>query len=199
MKKTLFLALSATIICNCAYSAPCSINVPINKCDNGCKQYNIEQQCKKDVVEPCKEREFKDQNKCFFDKKFKEMKKILCLNPQQETNIDCIYDRYKNQMEILHNKMKHERECLCKMINTCADNATIRAHKRELKDIERDVKAQYKSFCKEIKEQLCKDQVKTLNRYHRQEKSKMRKLGKYCLVPKFPCDCGCNIPKCNCR
>lgn len=201
MKKTL-LALAATVlICNCTLAAPCSINVPCetkNSCKQDCKQYHVPKGCSEEKCEaPCKqsmsENTAKSDNECFFDNQFAQMKKSLCLSPQQESAVDCIYDKYKNQMQILHDQAKCRQEKLCQMINDCASNSEIREQKDELKDIREEAKDQYKCFSKEIKAQLCKDQIRCFNKFNRMEKKKMKQLVKYCMQPHFPCDCECKM------
>lgn len=206
MKKTL-LALSATLIfCQIAQAAPCSINIPQDDLAQACKQtkqYHIQNGCEEKTTchdkNELKSKKHYSQNECFFDNQFLEMKKVLCLNPQQEACIDNIYARYKNQMQIFYNQARSKQKCLCEAINNCADKSVIRQYKRDLKDLRKETKEQYKCFTKEIKQQLCKDQVKSLNKFNRQEKSKMKKLGKYCIKPVFPCSAPCEVKKsCGC-
>ena len=208
MKKTLLMLAATVFLCHSAIATPCNVPCDTNKvtpCEKGCKQYNVPKGCEENKCEtPCEKKTCKntieEDNKCFFDNQFKQMKKVLCLSPQQESAVDCIYDKYKNQMQILHNQAECRQEKLCKMINDCASNSEIREQKNELKEIRNDAKEQYRCFSKEIKAQLCKDQIRCFNRFNRAEKRKMKKLAKYCLVPHFPCDCGCKIQKaCGCN
>lgn len=209
MKKTLLLLAATVFVCHSALAAPCSVPCDTNKvkapCEKGCKQYNPPKGCEEKKCEkPCKEKacedSIKEDNKCFFDNEFAKMKKVLCLSPQQDSAVDCIYDKYKNQMQILHDQAKTRQDKLCQMINQCASNSEIREQKEELQEIRKDAKEQYKCFSKEIKAQLCKDQIKCFNRFNRAEKRKMKKLAKYCMVPHFPCDCECTIQKaCGCN
>lgn len=202
---------AVTMLAQTSFAAtcgPCSVDkvkTPV-PCEQKCKKHEVPncQQCAAPKCEtPCEtkaETQAEKDNKCFFDNQFKDMKKALCLSPQQEDSINGIYDRYKNQMQILHDQAKCRQEKLCKMINECADNASIKAQKEELKDIRDEAREQYKCFIKEVKEQLCKDQIKSFNKFNRQERSKMRKLAKYCMSPKFPCDCGCKVQSpCGCN
>ena len=201
MKKTL-LALALTVfISNCAFSAPCSINVPCDtksSCKQECKQYHVPKGCDNENCDTTSKKSMtentaKSNNECFFDNQFAQMKKVLCLSPQQDSAIDCIYDKYKNQMQILHDQAQCRQEKLCQLINNCASKSEINAQKDELKDIRDEAKAQYKCFSKEIKAQLCKDQIKCFNKYNRMEKKKMKQLVRYCMQPHFPCDCGCKM------
>lgn len=209
MKKTLLLLAVTVFVCHSALAAPCSVPCDTNMakapCEKGCKQYNPPKGCEEKKCEkPCEEKacedSIKEDNKCFFDNEFAKMKKVLCLSPQQDSAIDCIYDKYKNQMQILHDQAKCRQDKLCQMINQCVSNSEIREQKEELKEIRKDAKEQYKCFSKEIKAQLCKDQIKCFNRFNRAEKRKMKKLAKYCMVPHFPCDCECAVQKaCGCN
>ncbi len=209
MKKTLLLLAATVFVCHSALAAPCSVPCNTNKvkapCEKGCKQYNPPKGCdEKKCEKPCEKKacedSIKEDNKCFFDNEFAKMKKVLCLSPQQDSAVDCIYDKYKNQMQILHDQAKTRQDKLCQMINQCASNSEIREQKEELQEIRKDAKEQYKCFSKEIKAQLCKDQIKCFNRFNRAEKRKMKKLVKYCMVPHFPCDCECAVQKaCGCN
>lgn len=205
MKKTLLLLTATVFLCHSALAAPCSVPCDTNMakapCEKGCKQYNPPKGCdEKPCEEKMSENTVQEDNRCFFDNEFKKMKKVLCLSPQQDSAIDCIYDKYKNQMQILHDQAKCRQDKLCQMINQCASNSEIREQRDELKEIRKDAKEQYKCFSKEIKAQLCKDQIKCFNRFNRVEKKKMKKLAKYCMVPHFPCDCECTIQKaCGCN
>lgn len=207
MKKTLLMLAATILICNCTFAAPCDITKPYKDkpdCQNNCKQYNVPKGCEDDKCEtPCDKsscNDAKNDNECFFDNQFAQMKKILCLSPQQNSAVDCIYDKYKNQMQILHDQAQCRQEKLCQMINDCASKSDIRAQKDELKDIRSEAKDQYKCFSKEIKAQLCKDQIKCFNKFHRAEKRKMKQLIKYCMQPHFPCDCGCKMySACGCN
>lgn len=181
-------------------AAPCDVN-KVNNCNTPCqkcKQHDVPKcECDKPKCEtPCEKKACEDQiekdNKCFFDNQFAQMKKVLCLSPQQDQAVNCIYDRYKNQMQILHDQAAARQAKLCKLINECADDSCIKEQKEELKEIRNEAKEQYKCFVNEVKEQLCKDQEKCFNKFNRQEKKKMKKLAKYCMTPKFPCNCGCN-------
>ena len=197
MKKTLLMLAITVFFANCTFAAPCDITKPYNTkqdCQN-CKQYNTPDGCEKKDCNSCKKttNTVAQDNECFFDNQFSQMKKILCLSPQQESAINCIYDKYKNQMQILHDQAQCRQEKLCKMINDCASNSDIRAQRDELKEIRDEAKEQYKCFSKEIKAQLCSDQVKCFKKFNRMEKKKMKKLIKYCMQPHFPCDCGCKM------
>lgn len=207
MKKTLTILAVAIFLCHGAIAAPCSIECTA-PCDKNCKQYNppkceeskpYTKPCNKPCEKSIGKNTICEDNKCFFDNQFKKMKKMLCLTPQQESAIDCIYDKYKNQMQIFHDQAQSRANKLCHMLNEeCLDNQAIKMHKNELKEIRKDAKEQYKCFAKEIKTQLCKDQKRTLNKYYKTEKKKMKKLAKYCFTPHFPCDCGCEIKRpCN--
>lgn len=200
MKKTLLMLAATIFICNCTLAAPCDITKPYkNKpdCPNNCKQYSAPTGCEDDMYEARSDKtsynRAKSNTECFFDNQFAQMKKLLCLSQQQNTAIDCIYDKYKNQMQILHDQAQCRQEKLCHMINNCASNSEIRAQKNELNDIKDEAKEQYKCFSKEIKAQLCRDQIKCFNKFNRMEKKKMKKLAKYCMQPHFPCDCGCKM------
>lgn len=207
MKKSLMLIAAVLMLSQASFAAcgPCNVNPAGQPCQK-CKQHDITKcECEKPKCEtPCEKKAYEDSikkdNKCFFDNQFNEMKKVLCLSPQQESAIDCIYDKYKNQMQIFHDQAECRARKLCQMLNEdCIDNDAVKEQKDELKEIRDEAKEQYKCFEKEIKAELCKDQVKCLNKYNKAEKKKMKKFAKYCLVPHFPCDCGCKMHRaCGC-
>ena len=53
----------------------------------------------------------------------------------------------------------------------------------------REAKAHWLDFRDEIDELLCKSQKNDFKKFQRQEKKKIKKLAKYCMVYKFPCGC----------
>ncbi len=207
MKKTLLMLAATVFICNCTFAAPCSVNVSCqtkSSCKQECKQYQVPKGCDKEKCENQTEKaaqtnSIQEDNKCFFDNEYKEMKKVLCLSPQQESAVECIYDKFKDQMQTLHMQASEKQKCLCSAINN-GDKCEMKTYKKELKEIRKEAKEQYKCFTDEVKAQLCKDQVKCLNRFNRAEKRKMKQLAKYCMTPHFPCDCGCKVySACGCN
>ena len=205
MKKTLALLAVAIFISQSAFAA-CPVNSPCETkkpCQEKCTQHNVAKGCENPKMEKtCKTPEkntMYEDNKCFFDNEYKAMKKVLCLSPQQESAIDCIYDKFKNQMQIIHMQANEKQNYLCKAINN-GDKCNMKTYKKELKQIRKEAIEQYKCFTQEVKAQLCKDQIKCLNRFNRAEKRKMKQLAKYCTKPHFPCDCGSKMHSaCGCN
>ena len=116
------------------------------------------------------------------------MKTTLCLSQKQETCIDNIYKNFKHDMENQHSKYTKTKNNLLEMIE--CDNECYKDQKRILKNIAKESKEKCKDFKDEIKQQLCKDQIKKFNKFQRCERKKMKKLIKYGKIVKLPCvDC----------
>jgi len=153
MGKIVLIIAFFLFLMQCAYSQE-NLN-----CKNRCQN----------KIETCR------QNfECFFDSKFTELKQLLCLSAEQEYTLNCIYDRYKKQMQIFHIQAKKERLAICKEINNCGNKKVIKKHKKRLKDIEKDSKEQFKCMYKEFSKQLCKYQKKILKRFYKREKQRLK-------------------------
>lgn len=150
--------------------------------------------CEREVCEKCAEGCYKCEleddeyftyNQCFFDKKYRIMKELLCLSDKQEECIDNIYLNFKADMENIYFKYKKEKENL--LNNFCFNCFYAKESKRNLKEYKNEAKEKYKDFKTEIKEKLCDNQKKELDKFLNKEKRNMAKLKKYCVIYKFPC------------
>ena len=149
--------------------------------------------CKKDQT-TCKEWQIDDDeyfthNQCFFDKQFREMKKRLCLTRRQENSIDKLYLNFKADMENLYFKYQKERDCFLK--NLECNCVCKKENKQNLKEYKKEAKEKYADFKCEIKELLCKKQRKEFKTFQKEEKRKIGKIKKYCIIYKFPCEKCC--------
>ena len=207
MKKALLFFSALIMLCSVSWGTNCEINQKNNLsdnygCKNNCQTTNKEDNCKnlQDKQEncqkdksPCCDEEIDDDeyftyNQCFFDKRFRKMKRILCLTSRQEKCADTLYHTFKLDMEKLHEKYQKERDCLLKVYECCC--GSDKEHKSNLKEIKKETKERCKEFREDIKELLCKNQLKDFRKFQRCEKRKMKKIAKYSKIYKFPCiDC----------
>ena len=93
-------------------------------------------------------------------------------------------------MEIYHSKYTKAKNCLLEKI-ACADDCTSYKDELEtLKGIKQDIKDRCICFDKDVKAQLCKNQMRDYRKFKRAEKRIMKKIIKYGKIYKFPCtDC----------
>lgn len=124
-------------------------------------------------------------NQCFFDKKYRNLKKILCLTKDQEIAIDNIYRDYKVDFERIYlnyinqkNSIQRALECGC---------GCKRENIQELKQAKSFAKSKYNDLRDDIKHELCKNQKKCFSEFERKERRKFKKLRKYCVLYKLPC------------
>jgi len=127
-------------------------------------------------------------NQCWLDKHYRKMKIALCLSQKQENCIDNIYKNFKSDMENQHAKYTKEKNKLLEIIECNRD--CFKEQRKTLKYIAKETKEKCQDFHDEIKQQLCKDQLKKFNKFKRCEKRKLKKLVKYGKIVKLPCvDC----------
>ena len=208
MKKRLFLFGILLFFCSVSWASDCENSekmpvAPVSKCENQCEEenekineknsFNKQDSCQKDKT-ISKEWEIEDDeyftyNQCFFDKQFRKMKSILCLTRRQENLIDKLYLNFKTDMERLHFKYQKERDCLLK--NLECNCVSKRENKRNLKEYKKEAKEKYNDFKYEIRELLCKKQRKEFRNFQKEEKRKISKIKKYCVIYKFPCEKCC--------
>lgn len=207
MKKSLFIFAAVFMLCSVSIANSGEIDKKDCVADNcGCKTQcrtkseennsqilqNEKNGCKKDKA-PCFKQEIEDDeyftyNQCFFDKRYRKMKRTLCLTNRQEKCADNLYQAFKLDMEGLHLKYQANRNKLLEKIECDCDN--YKQEKRNLSEYKKEAKAIIKDFRDDIKELLCKNQTKSFNKFQRAEKRKMRKIAKYAVIYKFPCvDC----------
>jgi len=211
MKKRLFILTVMTFFCFVS-SANCNENFKEVSSDCSCKsgeqsQKEDNKNCnksediqKKDYknnkISECScEDELEDDeyctyNQCFFDKQYRNMKRILCLTRRQENCIDNYYRNFKSDMEKLCDDYKNEKNKLLKIIE--CNEGCYKEQKRNLKEIKSEAKEKIKDFREDIKDQLCKSQRNDFRKFQREEKRKVKKLMKYCKVYKFPCVSCCD-------
>lgn len=147
---------------------------------------NIEKFCQDSQID---DDEYFTYNLCFFDRQYRSLKRRLCLTKRQEKSIDNIYRNFKADMENLYFKYQNKRDCLLANLD-CNCNAN-KENKRELKEYKKEAKEKYSDFCYEIKELLCKKQRKEFKLFQKEERRKIAKIKKYCIIYKFPCEKCC--------
>lgn len=160
-----------------------------NKKDSPCAQndYKNDEKCCQDSQ--IDDDEYFTYNLCFFDRQYRNLKRRLCLTKRQEKLIDNIYRNFKADMENLYFKYQNKRDCLLANLDCgCSKN---KENKRELKEYKKEAKEKYSDFCYEIKELLCKNQRKEFRLFQKEEKRKIAKIRKYCIIYKFPCEKCC--------
>lgn len=200
MKKKLFLFGILMFFCLGCFASNCETNKNPAfafscECKKECEQKYEKNSCDKE--NSCKEDkenydkfeieddEYFTYNQCFFDKRYRKMKRNLCLTRRQENCIDSIYNNFKADMENLYSKYRIQRDKVLKILE--CDNCNLKEDKKCLKEIEKEAKEKCKDFKEEIEEHLCKNQKKDFRRYQRKEKRIMKKIAKYSKVYKFPC------------
>jgi len=201
MKKILFSFLALSLISSFSLPAlaDCSCSkaktLPECACDKKCDE-NLSPQCSSDKFlnkcDKCSDLdddEYYSYNQCFLDKQFKKLKKELCLTKNQECNLDNLYKNFKNDIENYHIKYRTEKNKLLEMIN--CGNDCYKEQAQTVKDIKKDIKERCKTFKKNVKSYLCKDQYSDLRRFCRHEKKKMKKIVKYGAIYKLPCNNCC--------
>jgi len=186
MKKFLFSFLSFSLILSCAY-ADCNSckNTVAPNCKNEKQEcQNVEQSCEKNdcFIE---DDEYCTYNQCYFDKRYRNLKTTLCLTSKQETCMDTLYKSFKSDMEILHSRYKNQKNKILEAIE--CQNDCYKEYADELKEIKKDMKERCKTFDSDIKELLCKKQIKKYKKFKNEEKKKMKKINKYSAIHKFPC------------
>ena len=124
-------------------------------------------------------------NQCFFDKKYRKMKNLLCLTRRQEACIDEIYSNFKADMESLFFRHKESKEAFLKAYE-CKE-CDLKEHKKLLNEIKKEAREKCKDFKQEIEEHLCKNQKKCFKKFQRKEKRSLKRIAKYSKVYKFPC------------
>lgn len=202
MKKALVLIGALLFFCSVSSANNCEsckkmLSTSNCRCENEHQNenekenQNIEQSIPKKEKRTCQNCEIEEDdeyftyNQCYFDKEFRKMKRMLCLTQRQEKCIDKIYLNFKTDIEKLHENFKNKREKLiCAYENNCKSQKEL---KNELKEHKSEAKEKYKVFNDDIKEHLCKKQLKDFKKFQKEEKRKFNKLKKYCVVYKFPC------------
>ena len=114
-------------------------------------------------------------NQCWFDKHYRKMKIALCLSQKQENCIDNIYKNFKSDMENQHAKYTKEKNKLLEIIECNRD--CFKEQRKTLKYITKETKEKCQDFHDEIKQQLCKDQIKKFNKF--KSLLNMEKLSNY--------------------
>ena len=168
---------------NHGYKNECQKEIQKNDCKNSCDE-------KKSCEKSCNEQEIDDDeyftyNQCYFDKRYRKLKNVLCLTQRQENCLDNYYQNFKARMERQFEKYTTCKNHLLEAIE--CDKGCYREQKRALKEIKKDTKEKCKDFKEEINDLLCKNQRKTFKKFQRNEKRKMKKIIKYASVYKFPC------------
>lgn len=184
MKKILLSLFSLILLTGFSFAAcPCRDNCNCEK--KNCEREKCAKTCDKCSID---DDEYCIFNQCWLDKHYRKMKIALCLSQKQENCIDNIYKNFKADMENQHMKYIKAKNNLLKTIE-CNNNCT-KEQKRILKSIKKETREKIRDFEDEIKQQLCKDQIRKFNKFQRCEKRKMKKLVKYGKVIKLPCvDC----------
>lgn len=185
MKKILFSLLALSFLTSFSLAACPYDNC--NKSDCNCDKAPVMSDCNKpkkacDIID---DDEYCTYNQCYFDKKYKNMKKELCLTSKQECQIDIIYKNFKHDMENLHSRYTAQKNKVLEMI--ACSNDCYKDEAKVLKQIGKEAKQKCKDFRNDVKEQLCKDQYAPFRKYQRQEKRKLKKICKYGKIVKLPC------------
>ncbi len=205
MKKIILFFGIVVFFCSVS-SANCSCNIEENivpvgcpiqekvqaqsqnneKNNSSCENKNNQENKSTCACDEIDDDEYAVYNQCFFDREYRDMKKVLCLTRRQENCIDKMYKDFKNDMELLYSKYCTEKDKLLYAIE-CDD--CYRENATNLREMRREAKAHWLDFRDEIDELLCKSQKSDFKKFQRQEKKKIKKLAKYCMVYKFPCGC----------
>lgn len=200
MKKKIFLIGVLLFFYSVSWANNCENNqkisdAPCCECKNECQeklQKNScdEEKCDKKDKEKLDKFEIEDDeyftyNQCFFDKRYRKMKSVLCLTKRQESCMDSIYNNFKSDMENLYDKYRIQRDKLLKNIE--CEQCQYKENKKCLKELKREAKEKYKDFKQDIEELLCKKQKSDFRKYQKGEKRKIKKIAKYSKVYKFPC------------
>jgi len=171
MKKIFFSFL--VFFCCCSFVfADCA-------CDN---KKNSDSLCKKDCA--IEDDEYCVYNQCYFDRRYRTMKKSLCLDECQEKEIDMIYKDFKADMEMVCEKYTNEKDKLLQMI---ANHQCYKNQEKILKGIKSQVRECYKDFISSVKCQLNSCQKKEFKKIVKSEKKTIKLIVKYGAVYKFPC------------
>jgi len=158
MKKILFSVLTLSFLTSLSF-ASCPVD-NCNKPDCGCNKAPVMSDCNKDcnkdytndcnrTKKPCDiidDDEYCTFNQCYFDKKYKNMKKELCLTSKQECQIDIIYKNFKHDMENLHSRYTAQKNKVLEMI--ACGNDCYKDEAKTLKKIGKEAKQKIPNFCK---------------------------------------------------
>ena len=175
LNKLAFVFIFSFVFCAC--SSYCSENS--NKINQEeCTQCTIEDD------------EYCIYNQCYFDRQYRNLKIMLKLSENQEACIDNIYNNFKTDMEIYCARYTKEKDKLLEMI--ALDNECYKEQEHIVEDIKKDIKEKYNDFFQDVKEKLCKNQLKTFKCFKKEQKRKIKKILKYAKVYKFPCLNTCN-------
>ena len=200
MKKKLFLAGILIFFCSVSWGNNCKNNQEMPtasccECKNECNEkykknsHNKEEFYKENEKEynslEIEDDEYFTYNQCFFDKRYRKMKRKLCLTRRQETCIDEIYSNFKADLENLYFNYRKKRDELLKAIE--CNNSNYKEYKNSLKALKSEAKEKYKELKQEIEEHLCKNQKNDFRKFQRKEKRQIRKIAKYSNIYKFPC------------
>ncbi|MBR5303593.1 MAG: hypothetical protein IKU37_02050 [Candidatus Gastranaerophilales bacterium] len=200
MKKKLFLFGITMLFCSVSFASSFKGNENFfgsfnEECKTECQKKLQENSCNKKNI--CKESqnkyaeykidddEYFTYNQCFFDKKYRNMKKNLCLTKRQEECIDMVYSNFKTDMEALHSRYREARDNFLREYE--CNKSNCKAYKKCLNETKKEIKEKCKDFKGEIEEYLCKKQKSDFRRYNRAEKRNFKKIAKYSKVYKFPC------------
>lgn len=200
MKKKLFLFAVLMFFCSVSFASDCENSKNMHtssdcECKKECEKRLEKNSCnEKDSCKEDQERydkfeidddEYFTYNQCFFDKRYRNMKRNLCLTRRQENCIDSVYKNFKADMENLYCKYRNQRDNFLRTIE--CNNKDCFEYKKGLKELKKEAKEKYKDFREEIEEHLCKNQKSDFRKYQRKEKRKFKKIAKYSKVYKFPC------------
>ena len=102
----------------------------------------------------------------------------LCLSQCQLDKANALYSKYKCETQPIRDALKCEKTKLCQMLKGCASSADIKAQRKKIKDLKKDLKDKWNCYQDSFKEILTKDQLSKFKKYTREENSKYKKLKK---------------------
>ncbi len=147
--------------CPCATPAPCPCVAPADPCN-----------CKVPT-----EAVVKEESSCYQLSQCDLFKK-LCLDSCQLEKAKCLYSKYLCDTTPLKDRLKCEKEKLCKMVKGCATPCEIKEQKKLIKDIKQDIKDKWECYQNSLKELLTKDQLKEYKKITKEENKKYKQLKK---------------------
>ena len=188
MKKIFFTLFSFLVLSGFTFAqSPLTPEYITVDCDKTANEKTNTPKCDKCLTD---DDEYCVYNQCYMDKHFRWLKKKLCLNNQQECNIDSIYQKFKSDMEILCSRYRVQKNRVLEMIEN--SDKMYKEEAIELKELRKQMKNRIKRFINDIKYQLCQNQYKAFNKFSRQEKRRLKRIKKYGAVYKLPCNKNCN-------
>ena len=186
--KKLLLALALTMSLS-ATSAFADCGCPVKNDDCGCvKKPKCEKQCDKPDCAECAKMAKESFSDCR-DQKREELYCRLNLDSCQRDQAMDIENKYENDLECIHDKIKSDHKCLCKTLGqSCLDKDAVKNNERVLKEDFKELKSKLKCMDKEFKSILRCEQKSEYRKIKREMKYRLKHAKKYCCKPKCNCE-----------